>query len=215
MTAIERPKFVTVELADGLKWRGGGGWRYEEKMDGVWEVSSFKFEGRSEDILCGERMRDGRFFAFDILQFMGMDTRPLPLIERVALLDSLVDRKSHIVNILRPACGQGGEFLEAVLSRGGEGVVAKRLDAPYGDAWHKCKRVQTFDLVVVEKVWPSIRLATAQGEDRGWCAARAAYADIKPGDIVEIAAYAVTANGKLREPRFVRIRPDKHPDTSI
>ena len=34
-------------------------------------------------------------------------------------------------------------------------------------------------------------------------------ADVKIGDVVEIAAFGLTANGKLREARFVRVRRDK------
>jgi len=196
---IERPKFINVPPAKGLRWSGGGGWRYEEKMDGVWSVREIGFS-----TVCGETMRDGTFYAFDIVAYDGQDLRPLPLSQRLKLLD-----KELAGQFNRPACGQGGEFLEAVLARGGEGVVAKFLDAPYGECWHKCKRVETFDLIVTEKFMPSIRLQTLDGEDRGFCCARAAYDAIKPGMIVEIAAYGLTAKGKLREPRFVRIRHDK------
>ncbi len=55
---------------------------------------------------------------------------------------------------------------------------------------------------------PSIRLRSFEGENRGFCCAGAAFNLIKPGDIVEIAAYGLTAKGKFREPRFVRIRHD-------
>jgi ATP-dependent DNA ligase len=206
VTAIERPKFVTVPLADGLKWRGGGGWHFEEKMDGEFSIDEIECA-----TIVGEQMRDGRFFAFDITHCKGYDLRPLPLKERLCTLsDVLASLQIPASSIVRPAhSANGGEFLEAVLARGGEGVVAKLLDAPYGQPWHKCKRVQTFDLVVTDKAAPSIRLATVQGEDRGWCCARAAFEQITIGDIVEVAAYALTGKGKLREPRFVRIRKDK------
>lgn len=194
---ITRPKFINVPLAAGLRWRGGGGWRYEEKLDGVWATQE-----ASGSILIGERMRDGQFFTFDIAQHNGQDVRQLALRERLSILASMP-------GLLRPAVGQGAEFLEAVLARGGEGVVAKHLDAPYGECWHKCKRVETHECIVVEKFIPSIRLRSLDGEERGMCCARAAYDSIKPGDIVEIAAYSITAKGKFREPRFVRIRPDK------
>jgi len=201
VTAIERPKFVTVPLADGLKWRGGGGWRYEEKIDGVWRTMGWMgFD------LCGEE-KDGAFYAFDVVALGGQDLRRKPLRERLAQLDEIERLAPGCLK--RPAIGNGAEFLEAVLARGGEGVVAKLLDAPYGQPWHKCKRVQTFDLVVTDKAAPSIRLATVQGEDRGWCCARAALDGIQIGDIVEVAAYSLTAQGKLREPRFVRVRKDK------
>ena len=195
---ITRPKFFAVPLAKGLKWIGGGGWRYEEKMDGVWAVKEM-----AGATLIGEQMKDGRFIAFDVVALAGQDLRPLPLRERLKALDGILPGE-----LLRPDSGQGGEFLEAVLADQGEGCVAKYLDAPWGEPWHKCKRVETHDCIVVAKFMPSIRLYSLDGEDRGFCCARAAYDSIKPGDIVEIAAYGLTAKGKLREPRFVRIRHD-------
>lgn len=184
-------------MADGLKWIGGGGYYFEEKMDGCWAVKEV-----GSSILIGEQMKDGRFFTFDIAQHDGQDVRGLALRERLAILDA-------VSGLLRPAAGHGGEFLETVLARGGEGVVAKYLDASFGEPWHKCKRVETFDLLMTEKYFPSIRLRSLDGEDRGFCCARAAYDSIKPGDIVEVAAYGLTKKGKLREPRFIRIRHDK------
>lgn len=203
---IEHPKFVTVPLADGLKWRGGGGWRYEEKMDGVWSVKSF--DGA---MIAGEQMKSGSFYAFDVISYGAMDFRNTPLSERLACLDGLTLGALR-GRFMRPAVGTGGEFLEAVLARGGEGVVAKQLDAPFGAEWFKCKRVITLDLIVTEKNQSgaaSIRLGELNGEDRGWCSCRSDYDNIRVGDIVEIAAYGLTAKGKLREPRFIRIRPDK------
>ena len=168
-------------------------------MDGVWAVK--ELDG---SILIGEQMKDARFFCFDIAQHQGQDVRQLALRERLTILDTEFNGK-----LLRPASGQGGEFLEAVLARGGEGVCAKHLDGFFGDPWTKCKRVVTLDLVVTDKVRGSIKLATIEGEDRGWCHARAAFDQIKIGDIVEIGGHSLTAKGRLREPRFVRIRRDK------
>jgi ATP-dependent DNA ligase len=200
---VERPPFVTIPLSAGLCWHGGGGWRYEEKMDGVW--SEREFRGST---IIGEQMRDGRFYAFDIIKFEGADIRALPLVTRLEYLGWTDPMNLHF---LRPASGNGAEFLEAVLARGGEGVVAKLLDAPYGTKWFRCKRVVTFDLVVTEKAIDrhSLRLGTLQGEDRGWCPCFEKYATVRVGDVVEVAAHGLNARGMLREPRFVRMRPDK------
>ena len=195
---IERPKFVNVPLADGLRWRNDPAWRYEEKMDGVWAVK--EWDGT---VVIGEQMKDGRFFAFDCTHHCGEDLRRRPLSDR---LNALADLDTLVA---LPATGQGAEFLEAVLARGGEGVVAKYLNDPFGAPWHKCKRIETFDLLVTDKSLPSIRLSTIEGEGRGWCCARAAFDDIRIGQIVEVSAFCITAKGKLREPRFVRIRHDK------
>lgn len=203
---IERPTFVTVPLKDGLRWAGGGGWRYEEKMDGVWHVK--EIQGA---VLVGELMKSGEFYAFDMVELMDEDIRHLPLRTRLQYLDRGYSRLGQNA-FLRPASGHGAEFLEAVLARGGEGVVAKELDAPFGSEWFKCKRIITLDLIVTEKALDgrsSIRLSELNGEDRGWCPCRAEYDNICVGEIVEVAAYGLTSKGKLREPRFVKRRPDK------
>ena len=205
---IERPNFENIPLKVGLDWKAGEGWIFEEKMDGVWCVQKI-----NEALIAGEQIKDGRFFAFDILSLGNKNLRTLPLRERLAELDEFSEwhEDANREKFHRPARGSGGEFLEAVLSNGGEGIVAKFLDAPYGDTWFKCKRLETFDLIVTEKTigTMSIRVATLQGEDRGKCACFSEYDNVRVGDIVEISAYSITKNGKLREPRFVKIRHDK------
>ena len=195
---INRPPYERIPLADGLKWRGNGGWEFTEKMDGVWATLNI---GRS--IICGEQMRDGRFFAFDLPVLDGQDIHKEKRRDRLDCLNRF--------KLLRPASGIGGEFHESVLARGGEGVVAARWDASFFELRYKCKRVETFDLLVTEKITPCIRLATLDGEDRGWCRAAGWFNVIKAGLIVEVAAYCVTAKGKLREPRFIRIRTRHRP----
>jgi ATP-dependent DNA ligase len=194
---ITRPHYGEISLQSGLAMRGRG-LRFEEKLDGRWHVLAI---GASR--ITGELMRDGRFFAFDVPIYAGQDVRRLPLRERLLILDRFP--------LLRPATGLGGDFLRAVLSRGGEGVVCKDLDAPFGVGWIKCKRRATFDLVVTGRREDTgvLELATLDGEPRGNCAAKSQFDRIAVGDVVEVACHSLTAAGKLREPRFVRCRPDK------
>jgi hypothetical protein len=200
---VKCPPFITVALSQGLCWRGGAGWRFEEKMDGVFSVREFR-----GSTIIGEQMSDGRFYAFDITKFDGADIRALPLVTR---LDYLGWADPMNLHFLRPASGRGAEFLETVLARGGEGIVAKELDAPYGTKWFRCKRTETFDLIVTDKamIRLSVRLATPEGEDRGWCSCQADYKRVKVGDVLEVTAYGLTPRGKLKEARMVRMRPDK------
>src|SRR6185369_16066223 len=57
-------------------------------------------------------------------------------------------------------------FFEAAIRAGHEGLVAKRLDAPYeagarGAAWLKIKQADTLDLVVLAAEW-------GHGRRKGW-----------------------------------------------
>lgn len=195
-STLHRPPFADVTLATGRAWRGGGGFLYEQKMDGVFHIREV-----SGCLVVGELMKDGKFYAFDCLSVEGQDIRRAPLIERRSVLDSLP--------LVRPATGCGGEFLETVLARGGEGVVAKRLDEPFGATWYKCKRCQTFDCTVTEidDARGTLRLSLS-GEDCGWLPAKAAFNSIFVGDCVEVACHSRHVSGRLREARFVRCRPD-------
>lgn len=205
MLSIQRPPYRSITVKQALALPHSARYRWEEKMDG--EFACRKINGA---VIVGEAMRGGDFYAFDMVELMGVDLRVRPFRERIDYLTRGYSRlgPSHYC---MPSTGPGPEFLEAVLARGGEGVVIKDLDAPYGSEWIKVKRVETWDLIVMEKAAgkASIHLKSAEGEDFGWCPCRAGYDSLKIGDVVEIAAYGRHASGKLREPRFIRLRGDK------
>ena len=93
-------------------------------------------EGNSEGLI---------YFAFDLLFADGEDLRPLPLSERKARLAKLLqaaetDRHLRFVEHFT----SGGEaVLQSACRMNLEGIVSKRLDAPYtagrGDSWTKSK----------------------------------------------------------------------------
>lgn len=200
---ITKPKIEAVPLADGLRWRGGG-WLYQEKSDGVWCPL-----GWAGHLLNAERMAGGDHVVNDLVTLAGADVTGWGTGARWAALAEL--SRSFPAHMRLCRIGNGGEFLEAVLAEGGEGVVAKPAEAPFGVGWFKAKRMETFDCMVVEAhpVRQSIRL-DFEGGDAGWCAALGARgAQIVPGMVVEVAAYGRHPSGKFREPRLVRLRPDK------
>lgn len=209
--------FVTVPLAAGLKWTGGGPWVYEEKKDGVRALVTTNGcrLRNSEKLLPGPLPRSlskcvfdgelvgGVYWVFDLLiDSDGRDIRRCPLRDRKAALAAL---ESRLPEWMVPIpSGRGGEFLEAVLANGGEGVVAKHVESRYGelDSWIRCKRIETHDVVVTE-LHPdkaSIRLGSF-----GWCSCKFS---VKVGDVVEVACHSITAKGCFREPRLLRLRPD-------
>jgi ATP-dependent DNA ligase len=197
---IFKPTIESVPLADGLRWRAGNGWRYEEKLDGCWHVEELPHA----TTVVGELMRGGQFFAFDVLRYKGQDLRPLALCERLTVLDGM--------KLPRPTTGSGGAFLAAVLERGGEGVVAKPLNSPYGVGWLKCKRSQVFYCRVtdLDPMRGSAILAdSVTGEKRGKLPLRGGKFElVRVGSILKVEAYGLTAKGLLREARPDHDEPD-------
>lgn len=224
----EKPSFhpvsITVPLSVGRRWRGGQGWCYQEKIDGERAMlSSGQLFGRSRAIpfiipaslnnccLDGE-LAGGAFHAFDVLSINGQDLRPEPLRFRLGALSELI-KEANSPAVRSVAIGQGGEFLEAVLARGGEGIVAKHLESTYGEpeSWVKCKRVETHDCIITE-IHPakqSVRLVL-NGLEAGWCAIIGKqFMRARVGRCIEVSCHSIHPSGKLREPRFIRFRPDK------
>ena len=226
-----KPIVSAVPLAEGLRWRAATGVIFEEKLDGVFKTRKF-FDpvSRVEKLIAGELLRDGRFYGFDLLAQGDEDLRPRPLRERLRLLDDFILHYSHF-NILRPARGVGGEFLEAILSRGGEGVVRKDLALPYSVGWQKCKRVETVYCVVTGLVHGTQSAEIARMEDGGWRIESALPSSIlyspsslrpcgrvallggkrdrvRVGSVLKLNAFGVTAKGMLREPRVDTDAPD-------
>jgi ATP-dependent DNA ligase len=197
---MNKPSFESVPLETGLHWPAGGGWRYEEKMDGCFHVRQFP-----AGTVVGELMRDGTFYAFDVLNYEGQDTRSLPLSERLAILNGM--------NLWRPRSytgPSGGAFLAAVLARGGEGVVRKRLDQPYGTPWEKCKRSQVYYCRVqdLDPFRGSVMLADRDtGERRGKLALHSKFEQVRVGSVLKVEAFGLTAKGLLREARLDRDAP--------
>ncbi|MFZ5656554.1 MAG: DNA ligase D [Pseudomonadota bacterium] len=94
-----------------------------------------------------------RYVAFDLLSLDGYDLRRVPLLERKALLERLLEGadkrffySSHIV-------GSGSEIFDAARSRGMEGIISKRADSLYEQGrtarWLKVKTAETRDFVIV------------------------------------------------------------------
>ena len=83
------------------------------------------------------------FFAFDLLWLNGEDLRRRPLLERKATLTKLLRRAPERVVYSDHWSGDGRDLFRKVGEFGGEGIVSKRVDAPYtsgpSPTWLKCK----------------------------------------------------------------------------
>lgn len=82
------------------------------------------------------------------------------------------------------------------------------LDTPAGAASFRRLLVRMRP-AVTEKATDrhSVRLATAEGDDLGWCPCWSQYGTVRVGDVVEVAARGLTARGKLEMPRMVPTPP--------
>lgn len=102
-------------------------------------------------------------FVFDLLRLNRKDYTPLPYAVRRAALETLLRRKGRLRPVDRIIAHTPGElqrFFDSQLERGLEGIVAKRLDAPYEAGarnfnWIKLKQTyagklsDTVDTVIV------------------------------------------------------------------
>ncbi|ETZ98015.1 ATP dependent DNA ligase domain protein [Mycobacterium kansasii 732] len=101
-------------------------------------------------------------FFFDILHRDGDDLLDAPTTERLAVLDAVVPVRHRVDRLITSEAAAAAAFLDATLTAGHEGVMAKAPGAPYqagrrGAGWLKVKPVHTLDLVVLAVEWGSGR----------------------------------------------------------
>ena len=195
-------------------------------------------------------------FAFDLLGFGDYDLRPLPLLQRKAVLRRLIPELGPL-RYVDHVEGQGRALFASIRELGLEGIVAKRKDSPYRGGrfrdWAKVRIDRTGDFVVVGTTqgegsrggfgalhvaqqgpeglvyvgrvgggFSEQELSQAQarleeltiarpactgplpkGRGHTWC---------KPVLVVEVRYKEITEDGLLRQPTFLRFRPDKAAD---
>jgi len=200
---IQIPKYGVLTLAQAADFDFRG-YELTEKMDGTCAERNF-----SGCVVTGEAMPDGRFYAWGIPVAFGQDIRRSSTAERNLAMNELFSRLNPKLNWHRPATGFGFEFVEAVLARGGEGVVAKNWQAPFGHDWAKIKRSETFICRVEEKstTKQSVRLSLG-GKDAGGCLLFGSkFETVRVGSVLKIEGYGLTAAGRIREPRPCKDSP--------
>jgi DNA ligase D-like protein (predicted ligase) len=92
-------------------------------------------------------------FVSDVLYLDGRDLMRLPLSDRKTELAQLLDHRHDAIRYSDHQIGQGPAFLPHACALGVEGIVSKRLDAPYSlgqrGLWRKVKCLNREEFVVV------------------------------------------------------------------
>lgn len=173
-------------------------------------------------ILDGECVGE-RFHAFDLLELKGHDFRPTPLIERLSsLVNVLGPLRAPSIQPVNTAYGEEYKrrLLSELRSNGREGVVFKRIDAPYtpgrpnsGGAALKHKFMATLS-AVVERINTQRSVALKLRGQRGWQPAGNVTIPAnqplpQPGDVVEVRyLYAFPESSVLFQPVCLGVRDD-------
>jgi len=125
----------------------------------------------------GEQREDTpfHFFAFDLLALEGMDLKPLGLIERKERLEALMQGARPPIHVADHIIGAGETLYRSMCGAGQEGIISKRVDAPYrkgrGKSWVKVKCTNRQEFVLIGWAKSSARgrafrsLLLAQYED--------------------------------------------------
>jgi bifunctional non-homologous end joining protein LigD len=115
------------------------------------EIVALNHDGAPNFSMLQAAISDGKtddlvFFAFDLLFADGLDLRRLPLRERKARLQQILEArkgKGKQIRYVQHFESDGEEVLESARKLSLEGIVSKKLDAPYhsgrSSAWTKAK----------------------------------------------------------------------------
>ena len=146
-------------------------------LDG--EVLALRDDGRPEvfqavasramsslDVPAAERRLPLRPFFFDVLHADGRDFLDVPLHERAAAMAELLPAGLLVPRVVTDDPAEVEAVFARWVAEGFEGVVVKKLDAPYAagrrsSGWVKLKPRHTFDLVVTAVEW-------GHGRRQGW-----------------------------------------------
>jgi bifunctional non-homologous end joining protein LigD len=153
---VERGKAV-LKTRKGLDWTDKFGAIAREASalpDGLidGEIVALDANGTPDFSSLQAALADGKtddliFYAFDLLFADAMDLRALPLVERKAQLQQLLEArskgKSKLIRYVAHFEGDGDAVLQSALKLSLEGIVSKKLSSPYrsgrSENWTKTK----------------------------------------------------------------------------
>jgi hypothetical protein len=225
---VFKPNPVEFELPyeEGLLLDIRPEWIAEEKVEGVRAVLEFGRLQTAQARMAAPGpvpdawrshafdgvLVDKGYYLFDVLMLDFQDMRKRPLFERRALLRRLpLPAWCRLI----PNGKNIGEFIEAVIHNGGQGVVLKSLLQPYGKAeWIKVERAATEDVVImaIHEQDRCVTVGQFQEEtlvDCGSVFMGSLLSEAYPGQVIEIAVGKRRGALPFNNARFIRFRPDK------
>jgi bifunctional non-homologous end joining protein LigD len=124
-------------------------------LDG--EICALAEDGRTSFSWLGTPSAHGArlcFMAFDLLHLCGANVRDKALFERRALLAKFLEpAEREVISAVHSEDGSGEALHASTLAAGHEGIIAKRLDAPYRNNrtrdWLKFKHRKTETFAVI------------------------------------------------------------------
>ncbi|GAA0736589.1 DNA ligase D [Sphingomonas japonica] len=119
------------------------------------EIVAFK-RGKPDFSSLQAAIKDGgdmTLFAFDLLMLDGADLTTLPQVERKERLRGVLAECDDRIQFAEHVIGAGEQLFETMCREGYEGIVSKRIDAPYrgtrSKAWLKVKCTRRQEFVIV------------------------------------------------------------------
>ncbi|RYE01061.1 MAG: DNA ligase D, partial [Sphingobacteriales bacterium] len=119
-----------------------------------------------------------RYYIFDVMWVEGYDVTALPLLQRKALLETLLPKGDEVLHYSDHVLGKGTPFFKAALKQGLEGIMGKRADSIYTEGarspeWLKIKVNQRQEVVIAgfteprntRKFFGAILLGAWQGDE--------------------------------------------------
>jgi bifunctional non-homologous end joining protein LigD len=186
------------------------------------------------DLLADAEQIGDTLHIFDLLELAGADLRGLTTRQRWNMLlgvfaqADVPDHDGHPIQLVDFAEGQfeKQKLFDTIKAQGGEGVVFKRVDAPYtpgrpasGGDHLKCKFYHTLSAVVAgQNEQRSVRLELIDGGTPiavGNVTVPANQAVPQPGDVVEVRYLYAYPEGSLYQPILEGIRTDISPDECV
>lgn len=153
-------RLIAMRSADGVRLltKNGNDWskRYPRVAEALGrlrvrsivldgEVAALTDSGAADFNELHSRLHDdvAVLLAFDLLELNGEDLRPLRLLDRKARLAKLLRKPVDGIQVVEHLSGDGPTIFEHACRLGLEGIVSKRIDAPYragpSKSWIKVK----------------------------------------------------------------------------